>query len=151
MAASSRRSQIRALRIPCMRAVWQIAPLIIRPAPTQPTRIGFPSYARFRNFLAIILVWTLERPGGLVGPHLTATTPRVPPIRENQVPRVQGITSKRSRGRRLDRRPCRRKPLGSTRKRPARPTHRRSPCGPLEFRPRTALFAPPSPGAGSSG
>src|SRR6516165_9896673 len=49
MAASSRRSR-------------QIAPLIIRPAPTQPTRIGFLSCARFRNFLAIILVWTLERP-----------------------------------------------------------------------------------------
>ena len=50
IATSGRMSQITALRIPFMSAVWQIAPVIMRPAPTQPTLIGFPAAWRFASF-----------------------------------------------------------------------------------------------------
>ena len=50
MATSGRMSQITALRIPFISAVWQIAPVIMRPAPTQPTLIGLPAAWRLRSF-----------------------------------------------------------------------------------------------------
>ena len=54
MATSGRMSQITALRIPFISAVWQIAPVIMRPAPTQPTLIGLPAAWRFASFGAIM-------------------------------------------------------------------------------------------------
>jgi hypothetical protein len=50
MATSGRMSQITAFRIPFISAVWQIAPVIMRPAPTQPTLIGLPAAWRFASF-----------------------------------------------------------------------------------------------------
>ena len=43
-------SQMTAFRMPFIWAVWQMAPVIIRPAPTQPTLIGLPAAWRRRSF-----------------------------------------------------------------------------------------------------
>ncbi len=41
--------------MPFIWAAWQIAPVIILPAPTQPTRMGLPCASRLASFCVIMV------------------------------------------------------------------------------------------------
>ena len=60
-AVGSWMSQMTAFQVPFIWAVWQMAPVIMRPAPTQPTLIGRPSAWRFSSF-RLIIVHSPSRP-----------------------------------------------------------------------------------------